>query len=132
MKDALCVQQNPTDWAISLPPVLLHIRNTVKEDLDCSTAELVFGQTMKLPGQFHPDISEPVTPPHQYLEKLQGCFDLIKPQQTSNHSNITTFVDKNLADCSHVWLRCEKKYYSLQPCYSGLYRVLQRRDKNFT
>ena len=132
MKDALRVQQNPTDWVITLPLVLLHIRNTVKEDLDCSSAELVFGQTMKLPGQFHPNISEPVTPPHQFLEKLKGYFDFVKPQQTSNHSQITTFVDKNLADCSHVWLRCEKKSHSLQPRYSGPYRVLQRDDKNFT
>ena len=38
LKDSLRVQQNPTDWAISLPLVLLHIRNTVKEDLDCSAA----------------------------------------------------------------------------------------------
>ena len=41
LKDALRVQQNPTDWAITLPLVLLHIRNTVKEDLDCSSAEYV-------------------------------------------------------------------------------------------
>ena len=41
--------------------------NTVKKDLDCSAAELVFGQTMKLPGQFHPNISKPVTPLHQRL-----------------------------------------------------------------
>ena len=132
LKDALRVQQNPTDWAITLPLVLLHIRNTVKEDLECSSAELVFGQTMKLPGQFHPNISEPVTPPHQFLEKLKGYFDFVKPQQTSNHFQITTFVDKNLSDCSHVWLRCEKKSHSLQPRYSGPYRILQRNDKNFT
>ena len=132
LKDALRVQQNPTDWAITLPLVLLHIPNTVKEDLDCSSAELVFGQTMKLHGQFHPNISEPVTPLHQFLEKLKGYFDIVKPQQTSNHSQITTFVDKNLADCSHVSLRCEKKSHSFQPRYSGPYRILQRDDKNFT
>ena len=54
--------------------MLLHIQNTVKDDFDCSAAELVFGQTMKLPGQFHPNISEPVTPPHQFLEKLKRLF----------------------------------------------------------
>ena len=86
LKDGLRVQRNSTNRAISLPLVLLHIRNTVKEDLDSSTAELVFGQTMKLPGLFHPNISEPFSPPHQYLEKLKGYFDLIKTQQTSNHS----------------------------------------------
>ena len=92
---------------------------------------------MKLPGQFHPNISEPVTSPHQFLEKLKGYFDYVKPQQTSNHSNIRTFVDKNLADCSHVatmqceklWIRCEKKSHSLQRCYSGPYHILQRDDK---
>ena len=78
LKDALRVQQNPTDWAILLSLVLLHIRNTVKEDLDCSAAELVFGKTMKLLGQFHPNISKPVTPPHQYLKKLKSYFDLAK------------------------------------------------------
>ena len=57
---------------------------------------------MKLLKQFHPNISKPVTPPHQFLEKRKGYFDLLKPQQTSNHFNITTFVDKNLEDCSHV------------------------------
>ena len=31
-----------------------------------------------------------------------------------------------------MWLRCEKKSHSLQPRYSGPYRVLQRDDKNFT
>ena len=31
-----------------------------------------------------------------------------------------------------MWLRCEKKSHSLQPRYSGLYRVLQGGDKNFT
>ena len=43
LKDALRVQQNTTDWAASLPLalplVLLHARNTVKEDLNCSTAD---------------------------------------------------------------------------------------------
>ena len=110
-----------------MPLVSLHIRNTVKEDLDCSAAELVFGQTIKLLGQSHPNISKPITPPHQFLEKLKGYFDFVKSQQTSNHSNLTAFVDKNLADCSHMWLRCEKKTHSLQPRY----RVLQRNDKNF-
>ena len=123
MKDALRVQQNPTDWAISLPLVLLHIQNTVTEDLDCSVVVIVFGQTMKLPGRFHPNISEPVTPPHRFLKKLKGYFDLVKPQQTSNHSNITSFVNKNLADCSHVWLQCEKKSHSLQAITASYFKM---------
>ena len=31
-----------------------------------------------------------------------------------------------------MWLRCEKKFHSLQPRCSGSYRVLRRDDKNFT
>ena len=36
LKDSLRVQQNLTDWAISLPLVLLHIRNTVKDRIAIS------------------------------------------------------------------------------------------------
>ena len=36
----------------SLPLVLLGIRTALKDDLHCSTAELVYGTTLCLPGEF--------------------------------------------------------------------------------
>ena len=39
-------------WLLDLPLVLLGIRSALKVDLKCSTAELVYGTTLRLPGDF--------------------------------------------------------------------------------
>ncbi|GFQ85337.1 hypothetical protein TNCT_452081 [Trichonephila clavata] len=39
-------------WVEALPAVGLGIRCSLKEDLKCSAAELVFGSTLRLPGEF--------------------------------------------------------------------------------
>ncbi|CAH8820987.1 unnamed protein product [Trichobilharzia szidati] len=41
---------NNTHWTESLPLVLLGIRNALKTDAGCTTSELVYGTTLRLPG----------------------------------------------------------------------------------
>ena len=36
----------------ALPFVLLGVRMAFKEDIGCTTAELVYGSTLRLPGEF--------------------------------------------------------------------------------
>ena len=43
LKAALKSHPNPTYWADLLPLVLLGIRTTLKEDIHCTSAELVYG-----------------------------------------------------------------------------------------
>lgn len=50
LKASLKCQPNPTQWVDGLPLVLLGIRTTLKQDLHCSSAELVYGTTLRLPG----------------------------------------------------------------------------------
>lgn len=38
-------------WSETLPIILLGLRTAVKEDLECSSAELVYGQTLRVPGE---------------------------------------------------------------------------------
>ena len=52
LKGALKAQALKHSWAEALPLVLLGIRTAVKEDLQCSVAELVYGTTLRLPGEF--------------------------------------------------------------------------------
>ena len=52
LKASLKVQSDPTQWMESLPLVLLGIRTTFKDDIKCTTAELVYGSTVHLPGEF--------------------------------------------------------------------------------
>ena len=49
---ALKAHHNPACWTEILPMVLLGIRTAVKEDIGCSMAELVYGTSLRLPGEF--------------------------------------------------------------------------------
>lgn len=51
-KTALRAQPDATDWSTSLPLVLLSLRATLKQDLHCTPAEMVFGAPLRLPGEF--------------------------------------------------------------------------------
>jgi len=52
LKSALKCLPDTTHWAKALPLVLLGIRTTLKQDLKCTPAELVYGTTLRLPGEF--------------------------------------------------------------------------------
>ncbi|BHF66492.1 hypothetical protein SprV_0200950900 [Sparganum proliferum] len=51
LKTALRAVEDPGNWSDNLPLALLGIRAALKSDLGCSAAELVFGTTLRLPGE---------------------------------------------------------------------------------
>ncbi|BHF83919.1 hypothetical protein SprV_0902706800 [Sparganum proliferum] len=51
LKTALRAAGDPENWSDNVPVALLGIRAALKSDLDCSAAELVFGTTLRLPGE---------------------------------------------------------------------------------
>ena len=52
LKAALKAQPNPDAWIETLPLILLGIHTALKEDLKATTAEMVYGTTLRLPGEF--------------------------------------------------------------------------------
>ena len=52
LKAALKAHMSSSHWTEILPLVLLGIRTSLKTDLQCSTAELVYGTALRVPGQF--------------------------------------------------------------------------------
>jgi transposase InsO family protein len=69
MKASLKAKLNSSNWFNELPLVLLGIRTALKQDLGCSAAEMVYGQTLRLPGEFFSASSE-VAKPHVLLSRL--------------------------------------------------------------
>ncbi|CAH8655800.1 unnamed protein product [Dicrocoelium dendriticum] len=51
LKPAIMASSSDSRWSECLPAILLGIRNTIKEDIGCYPAELVFGTTLRLPGE---------------------------------------------------------------------------------
>ena len=100
---ALRAQSTPESWTESLPLVLLGICTAVKEDLQFPTTELVYGTTLRLPGDFI--YSSPPSAPFDYVTRL-WCFmaDLkAKPSRTPSPQQL--FVHPTLSKTLCVFVQ---------------------------
>ena len=112
-------------WHQHLPWVLLGLRTTPKEGIGLSAAEMVFGTTLCLPGEF------PEPPPAAFFSNLRQAFDSFAPPPPVHAQVPPSRVDRQLQDASHVFVRRDGHVPPLQPLYHGPYLVLQRSEKSF-
>ena len=125
-------QPNPTQWTESLPLVLLGIRTAVKEDTHCTAAELVYGTTLRLPGEFvAPSTDNSLVDPTNYVSQLRKFMQQVRAPPT-RPAHRTGYVSDALSTCTHVFVRYDAVKKPLQQPYTGPYRVVKRTDKFFT
>jgi cleavage and polyadenylation specificity factor subunit 1 len=132
LKASLMAQADPNRWVENLPITLLGIRCTVKNDLGCTPAELVYGTTLRLPGQFFeptPEATAGLT--SDYVSRLRSLMSNLAAPPPRNQQK-ATYVPRELQSCSYVFLRTDAARSPLQPPYEGPFRVLRRGDKQFT
>jgi len=78
MKAALKARHRNQNWMDELPWVLVGIRTAPKEDLHASSAELVYGYPLTVPGDFiTPNGDQP--PPSQALSQLRETVSNLLP-----------------------------------------------------
>ena len=132
LKTALKCSRNPHLWTESLPLVLLGIRTAVKDDLKCSTAEMVYGTTLRLPGElFISTPSDIASDPLSYVDMLKKLMNQLQYRQPRSPSSNPTFVHKDLTDCTHVFIRNDAKKPPLQPTYNGPFKVVDWKARHF-
>ena len=132
LKAALKAQPNPNDWMTSLPLVLLGIRTALKQDINSTAAELVYGTNLHLPGEFFsasPTTSLPN--PSDFGTKLKSHFQHISPTSPRPATNKFT-IPKDLDTATHVFIRHDAVRKPLQPPYHGPYPIVKRTAKHFT
>ena len=133
LKAALRAHTPLLHWTEKLPIVLLGIRTALKTDLQCSAAELVYGTTLRLPGEFfHHDSSEAIEGPTTLLTRLRTAMRELRAVPVREQSQHSTYVSKDLANCTHVFVRNDTVRKPLQQPYDGPFRVRDRTDKYFT
>jgi len=120
-----------SDWVDRLPFVLLGLRSAVKEDLAASPAQLTFGTTLRLPGDFFIE-QKNLLPPDQLRENLASHFDHLKALPPRQQQKQAIFIPKDLFTTTQVFVRVDAVKKSLQPPYDGPYQVIKRDDKYFT
>lgn len=123
LKAAIMCQGTGDKWVESLPTVLLGLRSSIREGLNASPAEYLFGIPLRIPGEFFNDDFTPN--PEPFLEFYREHMKNLKPVPTDHHYKLKPFCYRDLASCSHVFLRCEDTR-SLQKPYEGPFKVLAR------
>ena len=73
--------------------MLLGIRTAIKEDLQCTAAELVYGVSLRLPGEyFSPSFSHDPG----YITRLKQCMSALHATSAHTSRIRNTFIDNSL------------------------------------
>lgn len=117
-------------WIEHLPSILLGLRVAFKPDINATPAELVYGTTLKIPGEFFSD-SRAANIDSQSVLKFRDAMRKIRPTDTAHHGQTKIFVSNKLQTATHVFVRNDSVRLSLSHPYDGPYRVLSRKAKYF-
>ena len=130
LKAALMARCTGPDWCAQLPWVLLGMRTTPKEGLGVSSAEMVFGETIAVPGEFFPP-SQDTADADVNLANLRRTVGKYRPViQTYQHKQHRR-VPKSLSTCTHVFVRNDAHRPPLTQPYRGPYAVEERAEKAY-
>ncbi|GFX31198.1 retrovirus-related Pol polyprotein from transposon opus [Trichonephila clavipes] len=122
---------NNIRWTESLPTVLLGLRAAIRPDISYTIAQMVYGTSIKLHGEFF----DPPTinmDPQNFVAKLQQHMAELKPLKSPSNRKQNIFVHKDMKSCSHVFIRIDRVKKALEPPYEGPYTVQKKYDKYFT
>ncbi|GFW99860.1 integrase catalytic domain-containing protein [Trichonephila clavipes] len=129
-------------WTEVLPIILLGLQlgASLKEDILCAPAELVFGTTIRLPGEMF-DSSKPDDNVVNFVSKLKSHMQSLHPKPPKHHCKRPVFIHPGRAvegiiekkntcfSCSrHVKYVLKNRTEPLQQPYDGPFKVLQRKD----
>lgn len=132
VKTAIMCQQTAS-WASKLPTIMLGLRTAHKSDIESSPAEMLFGQTLRLPGELFDDIKQTPKPnnEHEFVSQFREQMRNIRPTTTAHHSKEKPFVHKALNDSTHVFVRIDTIKPPLTPPFNGPFKVIERKHKFF-
>ncbi|BHF67784.1 hypothetical protein SprV_0301081300 [Sparganum proliferum] len=128
LKSALMSQTESATWSVNLPLVLLGIRSSVKEHIQCTAIELVYGTPLRLPGEFLPPSTTNTNIPSTFVQQFKQRMAQLCPtptRLTSKH----VFVHEDLKSASFVFVRHDAVRKPLSSPYDGPYKVFRWKDK---
>ncbi|XP_060808829.1 uncharacterized protein LOC132903782 [Amyelois transitella] len=120
-----------SNWTEVLPLVLLGIRSAWKEDIHASAADLVYGEPLRLPGEFLAPTSSDIIDYTDFVARLRLHMAKLSPQPTSRHGDKPFYIPKALETADYVFLRQDGYRHPLESPYTGPHKVLERGTKTF-
>ena len=113
-----------SEWMKALPWVLLGRRTAFQPNLGTCSAEMVLGQTPKVPGDLAGADLNPDHDLESLLKRLQTAAAK-QPVQTIHNSTPTVYMPSTMEKASHVYIRCQKPT-PLGHNYEGPFPIVER------
>lgn len=133
LKASLKARTASPHWMEHLPFALLGLRTAWREEPDCSPAELVYGSTLRIPGEFiEPTPPRSLQPSSTFLRDLQSSMREALPPPSVHHSSPKSYNPSFLDQTGYVYVRIDKHKTPLQRPYDGPFRVVSTSPKYFT
>ena len=123
-----------SNWQDSLPLVLLGLRSAWRDGPDVAPAQMLYGTTLRLPGEFvtPPEFISPS--PSPFLSEFQMRMRSNRAAPSLHHTSSassSSYVPRDLLTASMVLIRHDGVRKPLQNPYDGPYPVLEAGDKVF-
>ena len=130
LKASLKCRLSGPNWVDELPWVLLGLQTAPKEDLHSSSAKLVYGSPLTVPGDFFP---KPRSAPRELQQLRERVGKLCPvPTTTRGEDKIQAHVPNSLKQAKFVFVRHDARGTPLQTPYDGPFEVMERTPKHFT
>ncbi|GFS51072.1 integrase catalytic domain-containing protein [Nephila pilipes] len=102
IKASLRCYLSSLSWVENLQLVLLGLLSVMKQDLNCSSAELEYGSPLNMQGEFFSKSNE--IKHSKFLCHLQTVIRDLKPHPTNTHGRKAVFVASELSSCSYIFI----------------------------
>ena len=129
LKTASKCYPDPTCWSTNFGFVWHGLHSVVKDE-NLSSAVLIFGQTLRLSGQFFNNYEISLTL-SEYRKELIEFMTRLHPRPTRCSRNQKAYLGEKLQTCTHVFERNESPSNKFESSYNGLYAVLEKKTKFF-
>ncbi|UYV64301.1 hypothetical protein LAZ67_3000207 [Cordylochernes scorpioides] len=99
--------QSNVKWTDSLPTILLALRAAIREDTGISISQMVYGKTIKLPGEI---FEKPVSRVDSslFISNLIEYMHMVTPITTNHNVTKDIFIHKDLFKSDQVFLRINR------------------------
>ena len=132
LKAALKARLTTNDWMDDLPLVLLGLRSAWRESADTSPAEIFYGVSVRLPGQFVPGAEDGTDSRDSFPAMMFQKMQTLRPVPSKHHgSSVSTYLPSSLLQAKTVYVRHDAVCRPLQRPYDGPYDVISAGEKFF-